>query len=240
LAELANAPGGDPWLSPDGNTLVYSAKAPNNRSRLMVAERAGNAPFAVPMELPLTGWKGNEYRPSLSSDQKTLYFTRGGTIVTATRADTAAPFEGEQVLALEPPDGATAVDVPRPAGGALYFTAYERSRRWGVYRRDRVANTTSAVFPSAGRIGGMAITSDEKILYLAFDEGGQGWAVYRAERSSREVPFPAPTRVDELDMPNSSTQGFGITGVSDDDCEVVGFVLSLDGEMSVYRATRGR
>jgi hypothetical protein len=109
----------------------------------------------------------------------------------------------------------------------------------GCLPSDLTSNTTAPVFPDAGRIGGMAITSDEKIIYLAFDQG-DGWVVYRGERSSNDAPFSQPVRVTELDLASGTGAGFGMTGVSDDDCEVVGFVLSRQGVMSVYRATRAR
>jgi hypothetical protein len=241
LEEFKEILGGDPWLDADARTLLFSRDAPGGRSRFMFAERAErDAPFGGAAEVPLDTWKGDEFRAALSPDGKRIYFARRGRIFRARRPGAGEPFAGDEALPIAPPLADPVVlDAPRPAGEDIYYVASERNRRWGVFRFNARTRVSTPIVSDTERIGGLAITPDEKVLYVAFDRA-EGWSVHRAQRAARDAPFPTPSRVAELSLPRGESRGFSVTGVSGDDCEVVGYTLSSRGETSLFHAMRRR
>lgn len=80
-----------PWLSPDGNTLLFYSERGGGAGRadLYVSERQ-NATWSAPRNLgPNVNTDSSEYNPSLSPDGSTLFFGRNGRIYSISSAATA-------------------------------------------------------------------------------------------------------------------------------------------------------
>jgi len=70
---------GAPYLSQNGRSLYLAGAGPDGSSDVLVARRASvDRPWDVPLDIPVIKTAANETNPTLSPDERRLYFTRTG------------------------------------------------------------------------------------------------------------------------------------------------------------------
>lgn len=93
LDSMINAGPSDtsPWLSPDGNTLLFYSERSGGRGKAdLYASTRHNGAWSAPENLgAAVNTDSSEYNPSLSPDGSTLLFGRGGRIYALSAAATA-------------------------------------------------------------------------------------------------------------------------------------------------------
>jgi hypothetical protein len=239
IAAFADTDSSEPWISGDGRTLVFTEYLRDSfELRLRRASRANATDtFVTSSPIDLGGFAANVSQASLAPDGSAIYFYAEGEIMRS--AATADPdvFAAPTVLPIEFPEYTMYPEYPRAAGGELHYSIRELNMRRSLYAHDLSGGGSSLVLYDAGDIFTYAVSSDDRVLYVTFqvDE----LEIYRAERSDPSLDFSLPQRVAELSEP-TERGSFAVTGVTDDDCEVFGWVLELTGDAAIWHARRGR
>ena len=128
-----------PDLSADDRTLYFSAEPPGGGALdLWTARRpALDQPFADFQPLAPLNTSGQEGWPSISSDDRELFFEGNKVIRLATRSGTAAEFLSSQVVTELDDPGADDGDPDLSNDGTLLFFASNRTGDYEIYQATR-------------------------------------------------------------------------------------------------------
>ena len=165
--------------------------------------------------------------PSISADQLTIYFARGGDILRATRASATSAFATP--VALAEIDSTLNDFAPYIVedGTALYFSSARNSDA-GVSELFVTQPLADGGFTAVANVAGTnlktgdnrfaAVTADQLVMYFASTRGGGagGYDVWVSTRASTTAGFGAPRVVPEVNTTADEQPGW----VSSDRCRL--------------------
>jgi Tol biopolymer transport system component len=255
IAELST-PANDlfPRLTPDELTVYLERYASSDAgtggiggSDLFVATRATVAsPFGAPALVKggING-SGNEFDPSVTGDDLTLFFasTRAGgaggvDVWMASRADTSGTFTNVTNLAALNTGANEHTPYVLADGLTLYFTGTLGS---ALQRATRASSSapfaldTSGVLDAVNTTGGevsAVVTPDELTLYFARLGPGQ-LDMFVATRADKNAAFGAGASVNELNTQGNDTPAW----ISSDGCRLY-LHSDVAGSYDLYVATK--
>ena len=256
IAELSTAADDlFPRLTPDELTVYFeryngpdAGSGGKGGSDLLVATRASaTTPFGAATFLTSVNGPSNDFDPSVTGDDLTLFFssTRTGgagntDLWVATRSDTSSDFGNVTDLASLDTADNEHTPYALPNGLTLYFTgtsgsAIERATR--ASPTDAFALDTSSVLAGVNTSGAEVapvVSPDELTMYFASQRtGSQLLDVYVATRADASSAFGSVARVDAVDTAGNDAPGF----VSPDGCRLY-LHSDVAGSYDLYVATK--
>lgn len=216
---------------------------------LFVASRpSATASFGQPISLSSLNTAGNQFDPTPTGDDLTLYFasTRSGgagvaDLWAATRTDTAAAFGSVVNLGTLDTPAQEHTPYAMADGLTLYFTREAASV--DLLRATRTSSTsftvdTSGIFAAINGASANlapAVLPDELTIYFASDRSGSKGPldIWKATRSSKSDAFGSVVNVSELNTTGTDVP----TWISDDGCRMYLYDDSA-GSSDIYVATK--
>lgn len=244
---------GVPRLTTDEIELYFSGNltgAPE--ANIYRAQRSATSqPFGMPIALTQVNTMANEFDPSLSSGELTLFFGsdrvsgEGRHLYVSTRASRVGDFGAPSEVANV--NSATVTDVDGQPfvtadGQELWFASNRAGGLGGqdIYRAtwngSGFANVAAITELSTNATDYLPTLSADKLtVYLSSTRpGGKGsYDIWTAHRSTTSDGFPAPRLVPELN--SSATDWVG--WLSPDNCRIY-FSSTVAGTQDIYVATR--
>ncbi len=219
-------------------------------SELYVASRSSvTSAFGTPTVLSSLNGGGNQFDPTVTGDNLTLYFasTRSGgagaaDLWSATRADTSSQFGNVTNLTNLNTPANEHTPYVMADGLTLYFCSEDTSAN--LVRATRTSTTPFATDTSgalamvngAGDNLAPAVSPDELTLYFASDRGGTAGPldIWLATRASTSAAFGSVTTVMAVNTSGTDAPSW----VSDDGCRLY-LYSDIAGSDDIYIATKG-
>jgi hypothetical protein len=248
-----------PRLTPDELTVYFQQIALPDAGvidggggyDLLVATRATRtATFGAPVPLSTINTPSDEYDPTVTGDNLTLFFSRNSMatsndIWTATRSSTVGNFANATELSINTV-GYDQHPYTSADGLTLYFASDRSGTSQDLFKATRTAMSQFAVDQSGvfAAVNGVStyegfptVSSDQKTLYFTSDRTGGGakggYDIWIATRGSTADPFGSVTNLSAV---NSAVDDFP-SFISADGCRLY-LTSGTAGAYKVYVAKR--
>lgn len=226
-----------PRLTPDELEIFYEREFRVFRATRASAVLAfGNGAAVPPIDASALSLD-----PSISIDSLVLYVALDSRIARLARPSRTASFGAPAVIELYAGDAGEHDQDPQVLGDdrVLYFTRYQPGNAAPkIWRTERDGSGTFAP-PAAVDLGGDSfnnawVSEDELQIYVTHAATG---TMRRAIRTSRNMPFPTPTSVEEINAQFPTAPNTRAGWISPDGCRLY-FVAVAAPRTVVYVAER--
>ena len=234
-APLSDLDLAEPWVSPDGEVLLVTIHTGEFELGLGRSTRTtASDPFGDPEPIVFESWPDDAYQGSLDVETGDMHFVYGGEILRASATGDPTAFGVPAPADVVYPELTEWPEYPRAAAGGLYFSQRELNQRRSIYSFAPGDAASLALLYDAGDIFSFTVTPDGSTLYVTFQDELYDLRTYRGSRDDTTSAFGNMELLEQFDLDD----GFAITGVTSDDCEVFGYVTDNSGNDRIWHAIR--